>query len=570
MELTCEVVRIHHLSSLDIVTDSGKLSFMKMSPWYFPTSAGYSHQLFLTYNSFYSGLLEENLSKEEFVRRADYAAENNWCKLTPMEYYFDKLALRGGRTEVRRHYYKGECNYDDYQSMYPALQTKIDMELCGEKIDILYPVGPPTMEIWDKDYYPCDGHFTTPNEICTCSYESKKSRNSWQYKKSRIIEVENGDIDELINSFGTDHVGILMVDVTPPKDLYHPVLPVMIEVDGYKKCVYSLDPIVKGTYTSPELQLAVRKGYVITKVYRVHRYKAAYSKWGEFMKILYLSKMRNSTVVGDDEWKERLMKIYKEEFDMDVDYDEGVWEKNDVLKLASKGPLNSAWGKHAESVDHDTTLVMSRYDDQGCFQFHSNVVRNHYNVSSFTCVGDLTIFKYTENREYVKPKLKNSYLPAAVFVPSYGRLLLYNDLDKLGERVIMCDTDSLIYTKAGGPPLVTGDSLGKLEKEPGNIVEFVALAPKSYGLGYDDGSTIFKTKGVCLKRGSKEFLNFDKAKEMVLDGVVVSIPQMRFDYSYGNGMKTIMYEKIVKFDVNSLKGPYDVESHKVFPFGFVR
>ena len=62
---------------------------------------------------------------------------------------------------------------------------------------------------------------------------------------------------------------------------------------------------------------------------------------------------------------------------------------------------------------------------------------------------------------------------------------LYAYLDKLGERALYCDTDSVIFVqKADEPPLIEcGDALGDMTSElKANeyISEFVSGGPKNY------------------------------------------------------------------------------------------
>lgn len=54
------------------------------------------------------------------------------------------------------------------------------------------------------------------------------------------------------------------------------------------------------------------------------------------------------------------------------------------------------------------------------------------------------------------------YLPAGCMVPEYGRLALLEGLDMVGERVLMCDTDSIIYMASQNESenIPEGDLLG--------------------------------------------------------------------------------------------------------------
>lgn len=87
-------------------------------------------------------------------------------------------------------------------------------------------------------------------------------------------------------------------------------------------------------------------------------------------------------------------------------------------------------------------------------------------------------------------------------MPAYGRLALWSELHKIGDRVLMHDTDSIVYHSIPGDydtdlGHLLGDwELDKLHRK-GTLVEFWGLRPKSYGLRTDQGAEIIKLKGRC-------------------------------------------------------------------------
>ena len=131
-------------------------------------------------------------------------------------------ALFGGRTEGFKSYFK--CNekqkiyYFDVVSLYPTVNS-LDQ----------YAVG-----------------FKRPFNIV-----NKKDQ------EKLISLIESGDFS-----------GVVKVDITPPKDLYVPVLP--DNSDG--KLLFHLNPLVAKTYASVELKRALEKGYIINKIYAAYEY----------------------------------------------------------------------------------------------------------------------------------------------------------------------------------------------------------------------------------------------------------------------------------------------------------
>jgi hypothetical protein len=85
------------------------------------------------------------------------------------------------------------------------------------------------------------------------------------------------------------------------------------------------------------------------------------------------------------------------------------------------------------------------------------------------------------------PNHHTSYLPAGAMVPAYGRLTLLEGLEKCGERVAMCDTDSIVYKTSLNPAENIQEStvLGGWEEEDVSkeiIKEFVGFGPKCYSI----------------------------------------------------------------------------------------
>lgn len=114
--------------------------------------------------------------------------------------------------------------------------------------------------------------------------------------------------------------------------------------------------------------------------------------------------------------------------------------------------------------------------------------------------ANLVRIQYVKTDEFTED-IPNTNCIIASFVTCYARLILYDYLDKLAERAIYCDTDSVFYLKTPGsyvPP--TGDYLGDMKDElnGGSITEFVAAGPKSYAYATTDGREVVKMKGLTL------------------------------------------------------------------------
>src|ERR1019366_7927986 len=108
-------------------------------------------------------------------------------------------------------------------------------------------------------------------------------------------------------------------------------------------------------------------------------------------------------------------------------------------------------------------------------------------------------------------------------------------MNLLGKRVLMHDTDSIVYEKQGEYqiPLHEG-MLGAFESE-GEFNGFVSWGPKSYIMRKPDGTESIKCKGVNFKRASRKLINFDVGKQMLFDGLDVNFPQFTIGYIMGEG-----------------------------------
>jgi len=120
-------------------------------------------------------------------------------------------------------------------------------------------------------------------------------------------------------------------------------------------------------------------------------------------------------------------------------------------------------------------------------------------------------------------------MAVAAYVTSQARLKLYEYLSKLGQFVLYCGTNSVVYVqKVDEPPKVTtGDCLGDLTDELGFgcgffIDQFVSGGPKSYAFSVICPSTRKRTtkckvKGITLNYENSKVVNFTALKNMILE-----------------------------------------------------
>ena len=140
---------------------------------------------------------------------------------------------------------------------------------------------------------------------------------------------------------------------------------------------------------------------------------------------------------------------------------------------------------------------------------------------------------------------KNVNVAVAAYVTTQARLKLYDYLNKLGQSVLYCDTDSVIFFQKDNdsPKVKTGDYLGDLTDEleeygsSSFIKEFVPGGPKNLAFSVFCPSTgkiatKCQVKGITLNYENSKVVNFETFRDMILENApqvhVRGLCNMRF------------------------------------------
>ena len=176
--------------------------------------------------------------------------------------------------------------------------------------------------------------------------------------------------------------------------------------------------------------------------------------------------------------------------------------------------------------------------------------------------SDVILYSYTEK---TPKKSKDTNLLVPSYVTCLARLELYSAIETLGNSVLYCDTDSVIYytsdkiesdTNTTGHVLDnTGHMIGQWDDEivgtfgkGCKILEFVAAAPKTYGLKIltADNCIVFlvKMKGITLDPNEGQ-RDFEKIKKIVFKkNYEIPIPSKQFRVlSNGGGVQLKSFVK---------------------------
>jgi hypothetical protein len=134
-------------------------------------------------------------------------------------------------------------------------------------------------------------------------------------------------------------------------------------------------------------------------------------------------------------------------------------------------------------------------------------------------------WKYAVEEHVQSLRLTNEVIGA--YITAVARIHLYRYLDRLQEKAIYCDKDSVIYVQH--QLIETGDRLGDMTSElkpSERILEFASGGPKNYSYKVMDVVT-GRSKIVCIVRGITlnysimQTVNFDVMKGMILGRVEV-------------------------------------------------
>ena len=430
----------------------------------------------------------------------------------------DPINLRdcyfGGRTNalvLHRKFDKGEKGkYVDFTSLYP---------------DILkyrrFPVGHPdriTIEFKQCLFKPCEGN---------CFYFPCGGKH-WTLP----------------------YFGVMKVTVLPPTDLIHPVLPLKcngklkfplcykcacLENKEMCKCLDS-DRKFTHTYCTPELEVAMNMGYSIIQIHEVLHWKETemynpvtkegglFTKYiNAFLKLKQEFSGYPQNVTSETERQEYIDNYFNHE---GILLDKECIDKNPGLRSLSKLALNSFYGKFGQRTNMKKTMFVK--DIKTLMQVLTDPGKL---LMDFHIMNDDVIQIEYKNTEDFECQSFNTNVTIAAFCTSWARLKLWSVMQRLGNRVLYHDTDSIIFSVKDGeyvPPL--GTYLGQITDEltckelgcknqycSGHwIEEFVSCGPKNYSFRVNTGEIVCKVRGFSLNYKSSLILNFESMKEALV------------------------------------------------------
>ncbi len=290
----------------------------------------------------------------------------------------------------------------------------------------------------------------------------------------------------------------------PLRGLYYPALPYrchgklmfllcracVTELNQMSDCTHSNnDRQLSGVWVSFELQKAVEKGYCIVHIDEVwHFPNKTDTLFKDYVKTFLKCKQEASSYPGHVKTPEEQKKYRDDYFEK-----EGIVLESDqicvnkAVRSINTLLLNSLWGRFSMRSNLPTCELITEPA-----RFTQLMFSDHYDVRQFCFISDDVAMVQWRHADGRASRTKDVNIFIGAMTTAHARLMLYELLDKLQQRVLYCDTDSIIFTSKLGewnPPL--GQYLGDLTNElnDGNvcglpeedcITEFVSGGPKCY------------------------------------------------------------------------------------------
>ena len=423
-----------------------------------------------------------------------------------------------------------------------------------------------------KSYFKCNKHQKIFYlDVCSL-YPTVNALDDYAVGYKKYVNITSEDI--LNDKF----IGVVKCDIKPPKDLHIPVLP--DNSDG--KLLFHLNDMYEKTWASPELKLALQKGYEITKIHSAVAYKRYNGLMKEYVGSFIKMKIENTGVKNQQECDEVNAYHNRLGFNFEIKPENTI--DNPGLRQVAKICLNSLWGKFGQRCGMDEYEFVFDYNVLIRKFINNNKITDAtWNIISEDCVE----LRYKEN---IDTFIESDYISelTAVFTTANARVRLYLMLDWLHpSQVCYCDTDSVIFIYDETNPehkspekhkpdnFEFGGGLGQWEDEfdgKDYIEELVIGGAKSYSYKTKYGCTKkgkiqVKQKGITLDRANDEVVNFDTMRDMVLNGTGIE-SKKRFQFKWDTKTKDIITNNVSRSIKSTIKEKRIIDGYDTKPFGW--
>ena len=416
--------------------------------------------------------------KAEMKNNEDLAEfySNSYAPQEPLQ---PRDAFLGGRTNAIRLFYESkpdeDIRYVDFTSLYPYVCKYAK-----------FPVGHP--EIYQADKIPLHVEGLLKCKILPPQnlFLPVRARNKLLFPLCKTCALENSN-------------GICLHD------------------DPYERAFI-------GTWVTAEIDKAISLGYIILEKYEAwhfpitEQYDPLTKTGGIWAPCIDLWLKHKQQADGWPDWcetdedKQQYIRNYLDKEGIQLEEQQII--RNEGLRSLAKLMLNSHWGKFGQNPNKSKVTYVS-----DCSQYVDMMTNDALEVTDLIFVNDEHIaLRWNDKQEFVE-SLPNTNVVLAAYTTAHARLKLYSLLEKLQERVLYFDTDSVIYIhqpEMWNPPV--GDYLGELKDETKGIplTTFVSGGAKNYAYKLADGSTVCKIRGFTLNHRNSLTLNMETLQDLVI------------------------------------------------------
>jgi hypothetical protein len=471
---------------------------------------------------------------------------------------FARRAMHGGRTDVRRmcrfvsesemqQNQRWLC-YQDVQSLYPTVQFYKEL-----------PVGVPVTHVYDDSNQP------TETEVM-----------GW--------------------------FGFVECDLELTCYIHHPVIVCHNLESG--KLQADLMPKQRIVVTTPELQCALQNGYKLKRVWEYHQYQRSTDLFKSYIRRYLKLKIEcggmPAHIQSDEQWDEYALYHRRE---LGVELERSKMVKNAGKKQLAKMMLNSLWGKFAEAGDYTKEKICHRPDEYLELECLWDMGSIDITFRMQCLNGDVMVaYRQLENGEDIDRLNMRTNVALASFVTAWGALILWEQMNLLGKRVLYHDTDSIIYERDPEKyNIPVGKYLGEWEDETGGkpIVQFVSTGPKTYAYAVLEnpepvtdeklteclqsgeefwvctgGLEMRRLKYKCKSKGfsqnyhNESLVNFKQLHRLLIGDIeTIKTCSLKFNWNRMKGeMTSGMEEKLLSLTYD--KGVIDRSDFMVYPYGY--
>jgi hypothetical protein len=420
-----------------------------------------------------------------------------------------------------------------------------------------------------KSYFKCNEHQKIGYDDVVSLYPTVNALDDYAVGFKKYVNTTSDDIQS------GKFCGLVKVDITPPKNLYVPILP----DNSNHKLLFHLNEMKEKTWASAELKVALDNGYTITKIHAALEYDKYTGLMKEYVGHFYEMKQKNSGVKSQEEC-DKINKSHKDlGFSFEIKPEDTA--NNPGLRQLAKICLNSLWGKFGQRSNLSSYDFFYDYNKLLLKLNETSTVSKQWHIINKNCVE----LKYEEN---IDMNIEADYISeiTAVFTTANARMRLYKMLSWLHpSQILYCDTDSVIYVYDETNPehkyrtndqpnlpngLRFGDALGEWEsemKEGEWITEFVSGGAKSYCYTTNKGKIVVKQKGITLDLANCKKVNFDTMKDMILNNTEIK-SEPRFQFRWDTVSKDIITKHIGRSIRSTIKEKRTIDGYDSLPFGY--